>query len=72
MPRNSKDGQPFDQIKYINQWSKENMASVSAKYKKEFVQEFKASCAKLDLKQSDVFRNAMQAVIEQANEQESE
>ncbi|MDO4663949.1 MAG: hypothetical protein Q4A59_03605 [Erysipelotrichaceae bacterium] len=43
MPRKTKDGQPFDQNKYINQWSKENMASVSAKYKKEFVQEFKAS-----------------------------
>lgn len=69
MPRKTKDGQPFDQNAYMAEWQKENMACVSAKYKKEFVQEFKAACAALGLKQSEVFRRAMEDVIEKAREE---
>lgn len=64
MPKKTKDGQPFDQNAYMAAWQKENMAAISAKYKKEFVQEFKQACTDLGLKQSDVFRKAMEEVIE--------
>lgn len=70
MPRKTKDGQAFDQNEYIKQWSKENMTRISGSYKKEFVQSFRDACKKLGIKQSDVYREAMQAVIDQANEQE--
>ena len=66
MPRKSRDGQPFDQVKYMQEWAKENMATVNCRYKKEFVQEFKQACAALGIKQSDVIRKAMQEVIDQA------
>lgn len=66
MPRNAKDGEPFNQSKYIQGWSKENMVTISGRYKKEFVQEFREACAKLGIKQSDVYRKAMQEVIDQA------
>ncbi len=46
------------------------MTCLSVRYKKEFAQEFKDALKKLGIKQSDVFHNAMQAVIDQANEQE--
>lgn len=51
-----------------NEWAKNNMACVSAKYKKEFVDEFSAACTKLGLKKSDVFRQAMIDVIEKAKD----
>lgn len=56
----------FNQIKYINQWKKENMRSVSSVFKTDFVLEFKEACKKLNLKQSDVFRKAMQDTINKA------
>ena len=57
----------FDQAKYMREWQKENMKQVKASYKTEFVDEFKEACKKLGIKQSDVFRNAMQDTIEKAN-----
>lgn len=66
MPRKSKEGQPFDQNEYIKEWSKNNMARISGSYKKEFVQEFREACHKLGIKQSDVYRQAMQDVIDRA------
>ena len=57
----------FNQTKYVNEWAKQNMLSISVSYKKEFVTEFREACSKLGIKQSDVFREAMQAVIEKAN-----
>ncbi len=65
MPRKSKDGQPFDQSAYIAEWAKQNMGTVKASYKKDFVQEFKASCKELGITQSEVFRKAMQNVIDE-------
>lgn len=56
----------FNQTKYINNWAKDNMGTVSCKYKKEFVTEFKESCKKLGIKQSDIVRIAMQQTIDKA------
>ena len=57
----------FNQKKYTQEWDKENMKLVGSRYKNEFVDEFRAALIKLDLKQSDVIRKAMQDVIDQAN-----
>lgn len=67
MPRKPKDGQPFDQVKYVSDWAKENMGRVTAQYKKDFVDHFKDSCKKLGLSQSEVFRKAMQEIIDLAD-----
>ncbi|MBS5114161.1 MAG: hypothetical protein KHY88_00415 [Erysipelotrichaceae bacterium] len=56
----------FDQKKYTQEWDKKNMKLAGARYKTEFVDEFKEACAKLGIKQSDVFRKAMQEVIDKA------
>lgn len=53
----------------INGWKKEHMALVGASYKKEFVQEFKEACKKLDLKQSDLIRDMMEQIIEKAKKE---
>ena len=52
--------------KYVRQWTKSNMKTVSVSYKTEFVTEFREACEKLGIKQSAVFREAMEAVIEKA------
>ncbi len=62
------ENKKFDQAKYMREWQKENMKQVKASYKAEFVEEFKNSCKKLNIKQSDVFRKAMQDIIKKANE----
>ncbi len=68
MPRKTKDGQPFDQQKYVNNWAKQNMKSVSAQYKAEFVTEYKEALKKLGLKNSDMIRTMMQEIIAKAKE----
>lgn len=60
----------FNQTKYINEWAKQNMATVIGKYKKEFVAEFKESCKTLGIKQSEVIRNAMIETINRAKEKD--
>ena len=62
------ENKKFDQAKYMREWQKENMKQVKASYKAEFVEEFKNACKKLNIKQSDVFRKAMQDTIKKANE----
>ena len=49
------ENKKFDQAKYMRDWQKE------------FVEEFKEACKKLNIKQSDVIRKAMQKTIDQAN-----
>ncbi|WP_305205650.1 hypothetical protein [Faecalibaculum rodentium] len=66
MPRKTADGKPFNQTKYINDWAKQNMKSVKASFKSDFVDEFKAACKSLGLTQSEVIRRAMQEIIVQA------
>lgn len=64
MPK-QKSGE-FDQLQYIADWKKQNMKAVGSQYSADFVNEFKAACKKLGLVQSDVFRKAMQSVIDEA------
>ena len=47
-------------------WQKANMKSVIAKYRIEFVDEFKNACARLGISQSDVIRKAMTKTIADA------
>ena len=47
-------------------YQKNNMLSISVKYRKDFVLEFRQALEKLDLKQSDIFRQAMQDIIEES------
>ena len=68
MPKKPKNSQPFDQQKYVQEWSKQNMTFVSARYKNEFVQEFKEACKALGITQSEVIRSAMQATIDKYTE----
>lgn len=72
MPRKSKSGEPFNQSQYVNDWAKQNMKGLSVSYKREFVDEFKAALKTLGLKQSEVFRKAMENVIQQAKEKTPE
>ena len=53
-------------------WQKENMLQVKASYKREFVEEFKEACRQLNIKQSDVIREAMQSTIAKAEREEHE
>lgn len=57
----------FDQKEYVKQWTKSNMKTVSVSYKTEFVTEFREACEKLGIKQSAVFREAMEAVLALTN-----
>lgn len=68
MSRKSENSKPFDQMEYIKEWSKENMVTISGRYKKEFVQTFRDACKIMGIKQSDVFRQAMQETIDKAKE----
>ena len=54
------------QRKANDKYDKNNMSVVSGKFKKEFVNEFKEACSVLNIKQSDVFRKAMQKTIDKA------
>lgn len=54
-------------MSYQQEWKKKNMAEIRAKYKKEFVEDFRAACEKLGVKQSEIIRAAAEAVIERAN-----
>lgn len=56
----------FNQSKYIQEWSKQNMKQVKAQYKADFVDQFKAACAALGITQSEVIRKAMIDTIEKA------
>lgn len=69
MSRKTDDGQPFDQKVYLKEGVRENMANISGRYKKEFVQEFRDACRQLGIRQSDVYpRQTMQEIIGKAKE----
>ncbi|MDE5758646.1 MAG: hypothetical protein K2H85_08545 [Allobaculum sp.] len=71
MPRKTKDGQPFNDVSYRQQWNKQNMKSVGASYKAEFVEEYKRAAQKLGLKTSDLIRQVMLDTIEKAKSLDS-
>lgn len=56
----------FDQVKYQNQWIKENMSEVRARYRNDFVDKFKTACRKLGVSQSEVIKAAMEETIRKA------
>ncbi len=58
----------FNQSKYIQEWTKQNMKQIKAQYKAAFVDEFKQACKVLGLTQSEVIRKAMQETIDKAKE----
>lgn len=64
MPRKASGN--FDQVKYQNQWIKDNMSTVRGTYRNEFVIEFKDACKKLGISQSEVIRKAMEQTIRKA------
>lgn len=47
------------------------MKGISLMYKTEFVEKFRNACKELGVKQSDVFRKAMQDLIDQAEKKNS-
>ena len=60
----------FDQVKYQNQWIKENMSEVRARYRDDFVDEFKTACKKLGVSQSEAIKAAMEETIRKAEGKE--
>ncbi len=62
----------FNQNAYIAQWKNENMKSIHACFKNDFVDSFKEACKTLGIKQSDVFRKAMEETIKEADESKKE
>ena len=50
-------------------YQKEKMGTVVARYKSDFVKEFKEACKKLGITQSDVVRQAMIETINKANKE---
>ncbi len=52
-----------NQYARMSEWQKQNMKSVIAKYKSDFVDDFREACVKLGISQSDVIRKAMQKTI---------
>lgn len=62
------DEKKFDQIKYQNQWIQSRYAKVGGSYPKKFVNDFKDACKKIGCTQSEVFRKAMEEVIEKASQ----
>lgn len=65
MPRKASGN--FDQAKYMAEWRRENMRTINGIYKAEFVDEFKTACKKLNVSQSEVFRQAMEETIKKAS-----
>ena len=53
----------------MHAWQKKNMKAVAFKYKSDFVEAFRKACEQLNIKQSDVFRDAMKEVIKCAKAQ---
>lgn len=60
-----------DKYKAQKKYAKANIKKLSCSYPSEFVEEFRDTCKKLDIKQSDVIREAMEAVIEKAKKDQS-
>lgn len=56
----------FDPNKYKREWRKENMKTVRATFKNDFVDEFKVACKILGISQADAIREAMENTIKKA------
>lgn len=71
MPRKPKDGETFDPVAYRQEWNRQNMKSVGASFKADFVIEYKEAAKKFGMKTSDLIRQMMQDVIDRSKEQEN-
>lgn len=58
----------LNHAEYSLKYHKENMASITGKFQKNFVYDFKDSCKRLNISQASVYRDAMQKVIDKATE----
>lgn len=56
----------FNENEYKREWRKENMKTVRATFKNEFVDQFKEACKILGITQADAFREAMENTIQKA------
>lgn len=56
----------MEKYKLQKKWQKDNMKQIKATFKTEFVNDFKNALEILDLKQSDIIRQAMQEVIDKS------
>jgi hypothetical protein len=60
-----------DKYKAQKKYAKANIKKLSCSYPSEFVEEFRDACNKLGIKQSEVIRKTMEAVIENAKKDQS-
>lgn len=58
----------FNENEYKRDWKKENMKTVRASFKNDFVDQFKEACKILGITQADAIREAMNITIQKADE----
>ena len=58
----------FNENEYKRDWKKENMKTVRASFKNDFVDQFKEACKNLGITQADAIREAMNNTIQKADE----
>lgn len=58
----------FNENAYKREWKKENMKTVRASFKNDFVDQFKDACKILGISQADAIREAMYNTIQKADE----
>lgn len=56
----------FDQKKYLSDWQKENMKTITVRFNIDYIDQFKQSCKVLKVSQREVFKNAMDETIAKA------
>lgn len=57
----------FNENEYKREWRKENMKTVRASFKSDFVDQFKDACKILGISQADAIREAMNNTIQKAD-----
>ena len=62
----------FDQKEYLKDWKRKNMSTISAKFMKDFVNEFKEACEYLGESQAELIRKMMIETIDKAFESRRE
>ena len=62
----------FDQKEYLKDWKRKNMSTISAKFMKDFVNEFKEACEYLGESQAELIRKMMMETIDKAFESRRE
>ena len=58
----------FNENEYKRDWKKENMKTVRASFKNDFVDQFKDACKILGITKADAIREAMNITIQKADE----